>query len=104
MKHTVILIIALTLLAANLARADCGIPFKPGVAIFEPNQRALIGYNGARVESALRGVRLIDMEDCGTLRQPVRMPAMWSPDVESPWQQSWLAFPGVRAGEPRRPK
>ncbi len=34
-------------LAAQAARADCGsIPFKPGVDIFEPNQRAVIAWNG----------------------------------------------------------
>ena len=47
MNRTSILIVAAAMLAAHLAWADCGgIPFKPGAAIFEPNQRAVIGYNG----------------------------------------------------------
>ena len=33
---------------AGFARADCGsIPFKPWVDVFEPNQRAVIAFNGA---------------------------------------------------------
>lgn len=42
--------VAATLAAVLFARAvmaDCGsIPFKPGVDVFEPNQRALIAYDG----------------------------------------------------------
>ncbi len=35
------------MLAAPLARADCGsIPFKPWVKVFEPNQRAVIAWDG----------------------------------------------------------
>jgi len=35
------------LLVASAAAADCGsIPFEPGVQVFEPNQRALIAWNG----------------------------------------------------------
>jgi len=34
---------------AGFARADCGsIPFKPWVDVFEPNQRAVIAFNGVR--------------------------------------------------------
>ena len=40
-----LLVLALSCPTA-VARADCGsIPFKPHVAIFEPNQRALIAFN-----------------------------------------------------------
>jgi len=47
MNRTGILIAVAVLFAAHLACADCGgIPFKPGAVIFEPNQRAVIGYNG----------------------------------------------------------
>jgi hypothetical protein len=35
------------MLAAQIARGDCGsIPFKPWVSVFEPNQRAVIAYDG----------------------------------------------------------
>jgi hypothetical protein len=47
MNRTSVLIAAAVLLTARLALADRGgIPFKPGAVIFEPNQRAVIGYNG----------------------------------------------------------
>jgi hypothetical protein len=47
MNRTCVLIAGAVFLTAQGAWADCGgIPFKPGVAIFEPNQRAVIGYNG----------------------------------------------------------
>ena len=47
MNRTGVFIAAAVLLAAPWAWADCGgIPFKPGAVIFEPNQRAVIGYNG----------------------------------------------------------
>jgi len=42
-----ILLTGALVLAGESASADCGgIPFKPSVQIFEPNQRAVIGFNG----------------------------------------------------------
>ena len=47
MKRTVNCIVLGILLAAGTARADRGsIPFKPWVKVFEPNQRAMIAWNG----------------------------------------------------------
>lgn len=47
MKRTSVLVITALLLTVRLAWADCGaIPFKRNVLIFEPNQRAVIGFNG----------------------------------------------------------
>jgi hypothetical protein len=47
MNRTGILVAAALLLTARLVWADCGaIPFKSKAIIFEPNQRAVIGYNG----------------------------------------------------------
>jgi hypothetical protein len=47
MKRTVLLLALGTMLAARIARADCGsIPFKPWVEVFEPNQRAVIAWDG----------------------------------------------------------
>jgi hypothetical protein len=47
MNRTGVLIAVAVLFTAHLVCADCGgIPFKPGAVIFEPNQRAVIGYNG----------------------------------------------------------
>ena len=47
MNRTGVFISVAVLLTAQWAWADCGgIPFKPGAVIFEPNQRAVIGYNG----------------------------------------------------------
>lgn len=47
MRRTVGLVALGILLAASAARADRGsIPFKPWVKIFEPNQRAMIAWNG----------------------------------------------------------
>ena len=47
MKRTVSLLVLGIMLAASTARADRGsIPFVPGVKIFEPNQRAMIAFNG----------------------------------------------------------
>jgi hypothetical protein len=47
MNRTVILLVVGILLAASTAQADRGsIPFKPGVQIFEPNQRAMIAWSG----------------------------------------------------------
>lgn len=49
MKHTFSVLSLVLLLAARPAWADCGsIPFKPWVSVFEPNQRAVIAYNGHR--------------------------------------------------------
>ena len=47
MKRAVIALAWAGVLAARVAWADCGsIPFKPWVDIFEPNQRAVIAFNG----------------------------------------------------------
>ena len=47
MKTTAAFVLLAMVLSAHVARADCGsIPFKPWVSVFEPNQRAVIGYNG----------------------------------------------------------
>ncbi len=47
MRHTVSLLVLGIVLAASTALADRGsIPYKPGVRIFEPNQRAMIAFNG----------------------------------------------------------
>jgi len=47
MRHTVSLLVLGIVLAASTALADRGsIPYKPGVRIFEPNQRAMIAWNG----------------------------------------------------------
>ena len=48
MKRTVGLVVLGLVLATPAARADRGsIPFDPNVKIFEPNQRAMIAWNGA---------------------------------------------------------
>jgi len=48
MRGRMLLVVLALSGAATVARADCGsIPFKPHVAIFEPNQRALIAFNGS---------------------------------------------------------
>lgn len=45
-KHTILALACLTLIPLA-AKSDRGsIPFRPGVEIFEPNQRALIAFNG----------------------------------------------------------
>ena len=47
MRRTVGLLVLGIVLAASTALADRGsIPYKPGVRIFEPNQRAMIAWNG----------------------------------------------------------
>jgi hypothetical protein len=47
MNRTALLFVAAAVLVGRSALADCGgIPLKPGTAIFEPNQRAVIGFNG----------------------------------------------------------
>ena len=48
MNRTVWLVLLVAVGSAGPpALADCGsIPFKPGVEIFEPNQRAVLAYNG----------------------------------------------------------
>jgi hypothetical protein len=47
MKRIAILSAFAVLLAAQVGWTDCGsIPFKPGVDIFEPNQRAVIAWDG----------------------------------------------------------
>jgi hypothetical protein len=47
MKQTNRFLVLAIVLVAQTARADRGsIPFKPGVQIFEPNQRAMIAWNG----------------------------------------------------------
>jgi len=47
MKATAGFVVVAIVLSARVAWADCGsIPFKPWVSVFEPNQRAVIGYNG----------------------------------------------------------
>ena len=48
MKGRLLLLVLALGCAATVARADCGsIPFKRHVAVFEPNQRALIAFNGS---------------------------------------------------------
>jgi len=47
MRRATIFIALAGMLSAQSALADRGsIPFKPGVKIFEPNQRAMIAWNG----------------------------------------------------------
>lgn len=47
MRQTVFLLASCAVLSVRIAWADCGsIPFKPWVSVFEPNQRAVIGFNG----------------------------------------------------------
>ena len=47
MRRLVALLTVVPWLPLGTIHADCGsIPFKPGVSIFEPNQRAVIAYNG----------------------------------------------------------
>jgi hypothetical protein len=47
MRGTFSLFAVSVMLAAQIARGDCGsIPFKPWVSVFEPNQRAVIAYDG----------------------------------------------------------
>jgi len=47
MKRAALLLICLGLLSSQDAKADCGsIPFKPYVSVFEPNQRALLAWDG----------------------------------------------------------
>ena len=45
-RHVLLVVVAITVVA-RLSWADCGgIAFEPGAAIFEPDQRAVIGFNG----------------------------------------------------------
>lgn len=47
MRGIGILVAAVLVFTARLVFGDCGgIPFNPQVAIFEPNQRAVVGFNG----------------------------------------------------------
>jgi hypothetical protein len=47
MKYTTCVAFLVAWGAVRVAVADCGsIPFKPWVSVFEPNQRALIAFNG----------------------------------------------------------
>lgn len=47
MKRAAVLLVPVVFLAASPARSDCGsIPYKGDVQIFEPNQRAVIAWNG----------------------------------------------------------
>jgi len=57
----------LSLLPDQPARADCGsIPFKPWVSVFEPNQRALIAFDG-REEILLLSTDLSSSEPTNVL-------------------------------------
>lgn len=47
MNKVVLLAVTVLIIAEQQATADCGgIPFKANVAVFEPDQRAVVGFNG----------------------------------------------------------
>lgn len=73
-KLALVAIVSLVIVA-QWALADCGgIPFKAKVAVFEPDQRAVIGFNGQQGLGRSHQGRPLDAADLGNHRAAFRFP------------------------------